>query len=60
MKIRQIVSVLMLWLFLASCGQYNKMLKSRDYDAKLDYAIKLYNKGDYFKALPLLEELITV
>ncbi len=29
-------------------------------DAKLDLAIKLYNKGDYFKALPLLEELITV
>jgi outer membrane protein assembly factor BamD len=29
-------------------------------DAKLDYAIKLYKKGDYYKALPLLEELIAV
>ena len=29
-------------------------------DAKLDYAIKLYKKGEYYKALPLLEELITV
>ena len=29
-------------------------------DAKMEYAVKLYNKGDYFKALPLLEELITV
>lgn len=29
-------------------------------DAKLDLAIKLYDKGDFFKALPLLEELITV
>ena len=36
------------------------MLKSRDMDAKNDYAIKLYNKGDYYKALPLFEELITV
>lgn len=29
-------------------------------DAKLDMAIRLYKKGQYFKALPLLEELITV
>jgi outer membrane protein assembly factor BamD len=29
-------------------------------DAKLDLAIKLYDKGDFYKALPLLEELITV
>ncbi len=29
-------------------------------DAKLELAIKLYNKGQYFKALPLLEELITI
>ena len=29
-------------------------------DAKLDYAIKLYKKGQYYKALPLFEELITV
>ena len=29
-------------------------------DAKLDLAIKLYDNGDYYKALPLLEELITV
>ena len=29
-------------------------------DAKLDMAIKLYNKGQYYKALPLLEELITI
>jgi outer membrane protein assembly factor BamD len=36
------------------------MTKSKDMDAKLEYAIKLYKKGDYFKALPLLEELTTV
>lgn len=29
-------------------------------DAKLDYAIQLYNKKQYFKALPLFEELVTV
>jgi len=36
------------------------MTKTKDMDAKLEYAIKLYKKGQYFKALPLLEELITV
>jgi outer membrane protein assembly factor BamD len=36
------------------------MTKTKDMDAKLDYAIKLYKKGQYFKALPLLEELLTV
>ena len=29
-------------------------------DAKLDLAIKLYEKREYYKALPLFEELITV
>jgi len=44
----------------SSCSDYSRIQKGRDMDAKLDLAIKLYNKGDYFKALPLLEELITV
>lgn len=29
-------------------------------DAKMEAAIRYYNKGDYYKALPLFEELITV
>jgi len=36
------------------------MLKSTNLDAKQEYAIKLYNKGKYYKALPLFEELITL
>ena len=36
------------------------MLKSRDIDAKYDYAIKLYDKGLYYKALPLFEEITTL
>jgi outer membrane protein assembly factor BamD len=46
-------------IMFSSC-QYRKMTKSKDMDAKLEYAIKLYKKGEYYKALPLLEELITV
>jgi len=36
------------------------MLKSTNLDEKLDYAIKLYDKKQYYKALPLFEELITM
>lgn len=36
------------------------MLKSTDLDAKQAYAIKLYEKKKYYKALPLFEELITM
>ena len=47
-------------VFSTSCSHYSKMLKSTNTDAKLDYAIELYSKKQYFKALPLFEELITV
>lgn len=58
---RKISFILLIITILASsCSNYNKILKSRDMDAKMDYAIRLYNKGEYFKALPFFEELITV
>ncbi len=46
--------------FVTGCSHYSKMLKSTNMDAKLDYAIQLYEKKQYFKALPLFEELVTV
>ncbi|MBK6837899.1 MAG: outer membrane protein assembly factor BamD [Bacteroidetes bacterium] len=52
--------LLIISIFVASCSSYTRVMKGNDMDAKLNLAIKLYNKGDYFKALPLLEELITV
>ena len=60
MKMRVLPIFFLFLITLTSCSDYSKMLKSRDMDAKNDYAIKLYNKGDYYKALPLFEELITV
>lgn len=47
-------------VFMTGCSRYGKMMKSTNMDAKFDYAVKLYNKKQYFKALPLFEELITV
>jgi len=48
---------LLIFFALASCSQYQKTLNSDDFDAKLEMANKLYEKGQYAKAIPLYEEL---
>jgi outer membrane protein assembly factor BamD len=46
---------------LFSCkGSYQRLLKSADYELKYKKAIEYYEKKDYTRALPLLEELVTV
>lgn len=44
---------------MTSCtDSYQKVLKSTDLDFKLEKAKEYYNKGEYIKAIPLMEELI--
>lgn len=60
MQRRVIVSFLLtLALWLGAC-QYNRILKSSDYELKFTKAIEYYNKGNYTAAQTLLEELIPV
>lgn len=40
-----------------SCNSYQKVLKSNDNDAKYNYAVTLFEKESYFKALPLFDEV---
>lgn len=47
-------------LISASCDNYNKILKSTDVELKKEAAKEYYNKGNYYKALPLLDELISI
>lgn len=47
----------MLILF-ASCGEYNKILKSNDRDVKYTYAKKYFQEGKYNRSITLLEDLI--
>ena len=54
-----LISILFLLLF-ASCSKYQKILKSTDFNLKFDKAVAYYEKEDYNRALPLLEELSTV
>ncbi|MBI3502958.1 MAG: outer membrane protein assembly factor BamD [Bacteroidetes bacterium] len=43
-----------------SCSDYNRLLKSTDYNKKYEAAIKYYDDKQYTKALTLLEELVSV
>lgn len=47
-------------LAFSSCGSYNKVLKSSDYDYKYEAAKEYYSSGHYVKAYQLLEDLIMV
>lgn len=44
----------------SSCDNYAKIAKKGTIEQKYEYAIKAYDKEQYSRALPLLEELITV
>lgn len=56
--------VVFLWMMmvvlLASCGEYNKILKSTDYELKYSYAKKYFNAKQYAKAATILDELVTI
>ena len=45
---------------LTSCGEYNKVLKSTDYEYKYEAAKSYFGKGQSTKAAAILEELITI
>ena len=46
-------------LIFTSCGEYNKVLKSRDPEVKFAYAKKYFDEGKYGRAIALLEEIQT-
>lgn len=47
-------------LLFASCSKYQKLLKSDDVMLKKEKAIEYYEKGDYTRALGLLNDIIPV
>lgn len=55
--------ILLSWvliLIFSSCGEYNKLLKSTDYEYKYEAAKTYFAKGQYSRAATLLNELITI
>ncbi|MCD8193802.1 MAG: outer membrane protein assembly factor BamD, partial [Tannerellaceae bacterium] len=57
---KKVVLLLMMTVLLASCGEYNKILKSTDYELKYSYAKKYFNKQQYNKSATLLEDLVPI
>ncbi len=47
-------------LIASSCGEYQKIVKSTDYEYKLKKAKEFYDKKDYTKSSQLYAELITI
>jgi outer membrane protein assembly factor BamD len=46
--------------FLPSCDNYSKIARKASVEQKYQMAMNAFEKGEYYRALPLLEELITV
>jgi len=47
-------------IVMASCSKHQRLMKSSDFNAKLEAADKYYAKSDYYRALQLYDELIIV
>lgn len=56
---KAIIILLVASLFF-SCGEYNKLLKSTDYEYKYEAAKNYFAKGQYSRAATLLNELIAI
>ena len=57
---RKLICSIVCALLLVSCGEYNKILKSTDYELKYDYAKKAFERKKYMQAATLLEELVAI
>jgi outer membrane protein assembly factor BamD len=55
---KKLLSILVAGFLLASCGEYNKVLKTSDYELKYEYAKKYYAEKKYSRASTLLEDVV--
>lgn len=60
MKKKNTIIALFAALALSSCGQYNKVLKSTDYNYKYEMAKQYFAEGKYNRAVTILNDLITI
>jgi len=57
---KKITTILLLASVLYSCGEYQQVLKSDDYNYKYIKAVAYYEAADFNRAMPLFNELSTV
>jgi outer membrane protein assembly factor BamD len=60
MKTRIFAIGLIVMLVVSDCGDYNKILKSTDYEFKLKKAVEYYEDGEFVKAGTLFQELVNI
>jgi outer membrane protein assembly factor BamD len=54
------LGLVVLAVFLSSCGNFNKIVKSTDYEFKYKKAVEYYEAGEYTKAGTLFQELVNI
>ena len=52
--------LMMMTVLLSSCGEYNKILKSTDYELKYSYAKKYFNAKQYSTSTSQLDPLVNI
>lgn len=60
MKTRFFALGLIVMLIVTACGEYNKILKSTDYEFKLKKAVEYYEEGEFVRAGTLFQELVNI
>jgi outer membrane protein assembly factor BamD len=59
-KMRRIIALFLAITVVTSCSKFHQVSKSSDIEAKYNAGVKYYEKKDYYHALQLFEELITI
>ena len=54
------ILLLLASLVMASCSNHQKILKSTDNEAKYEKAMEYYEKGDYYRALQVFDQLMPI
>ena len=57
MRKKTYLILLLLTVFLTSCGEYQKLLKSRDPEEKYQAALRYFNEKQYVKSQTLLDDV---
>lgn len=60
-KIKNLTFVIItIALLVTSCSEFQKVLKSSDYNLKYEKAVEYYDNEDYYRAQSLLEEIVPI
>lgn len=59
-RIAKILSAVVICIVVTSCNEYNKLLKSTDYELRFEYAKTYFEQGKYSRTYNLLKDVVTL